>query len=58
LLVVGGAIFFGEQLAALAGALGVAGEDEHLGVVHEAVDHGCGDDIIAKRFAPTSERQI
>jgi hypothetical protein len=57
-LVVGGAIFLGEELAALAGAVGVAGEGEDLGVVHEPVDHGRGDDIIGKGFTPAAERQI
>ena len=42
-LVVGGAILFGEELAALAGAVGVAGEGEDLGVVHQPVDRGGGD---------------
>ena len=47
-LVVGGAILFGEELAALAGAVGVAGEGEDLGVVHQPVDHGSGDDVVGK----------
>jgi hypothetical protein len=50
-LVVGCAIVFGEELAALAGAVGVAGEGENLGVVHQPVDHGCGDDVVGKGFA-------
>jgi hypothetical protein len=35
-----GDLVFGQQLAALAGPVGVAGEGEDLGVVDEAVDHG------------------
>ncbi|MBE1579653.1 hypothetical protein H4W30_006713 [Amycolatopsis roodepoortensis] len=35
-----GAVVFGEEFAALAGAVGVAGEGEDFGVVDEAVDHG------------------
>lgn len=47
-----GAVLFGEELAALAGAVGVAGEGEDLGVVDEAVDHGCGDDVVGEGLAP------
>ncbi|GAA4886677.1 hypothetical protein GCM10023403_62880 [Pseudonocardia benzenivorans] len=47
-----GAVLFGEELAALAGAVGVAGEGEDLGVMDEAVDHGRGDDVVGERLAP------
>ena len=43
---------FGEEFASLAGAVGVAGEGEDLGVVDEAVDHG-GDDAVGK-VSPSS----
>jgi hypothetical protein len=36
-----GAVFL-EEFAALAGAVGVAGESEDFGVVDESVDHGRG----------------
>lgn len=45
---------FDEQLATSAGAVGVPGQGEHFGVMHTAVDHGCGHDIVGKRFSPTS----
>ena len=47
-----GAVLLGEELAALAGAVGVAGQREDLGVVDEAVDHGCGHDVAAEDLAP------
>jgi hypothetical protein len=31
----------------------VGGDD--FGVVHEAVDHGCGDDVVTEHFAPAAE---
>ena len=43
-----GAVLLGEEFASLAGAVGVAGEGEDFGVVHEPVDHGCGDDVVAE----------
>ena len=45
----------GEEFAAGAGAVGVAGEGEDLGVVDEAVDHRGGDDLVAEDLAPAAE---
>jgi hypothetical protein len=36
----------------------VAFEGEHVGVVDDAVDHGCGDDVVAEHVAPAGERQV
>lgn len=33
-------------------------EGDDLGVVDEAVDHGCGDDVVAEDLAPPSERLV
>lgn len=44
---------FGQQFAAGAGAVGLAGQGEDFGVVDEAVDHGGGDDFIAEHFGPS-----
>jgi hypothetical protein len=35
-------------------AVAVSFECDDLGVVDEAVDHGCGDDVIAEHFAPSN----
>ena len=35
-----GAVLFDQEFAALAGAVGVTGEGEDLGVVHQPIDHG------------------
>ena len=53
-----GAVVLGEEFAAGAGAVGVAGEGEDLGVVDEAVDHGCGDDVVGEGLAPAAEGQV
>lgn len=42
----------------MAGAVGVAGEGEDLGVVDEAVDHGCGDDVVGEGLAPAAEGKV
>lgn len=57
-LVVGGAVLFDEELAALAGAVRVAGEGEHFGVMHEAIDLAAATTFIGKLFAPTAERRF
>ena len=36
-------------------AVAVSFECDDLGVVHEAVDHGCGDDVVTEYFAPAAE---
>ena len=46
----------GEEFSAGAGAVGVAGEGEDLGVVDEPVDHGGGDHVVAEDLAPAAER--
>jgi hypothetical protein len=33
-------------------------EGEYLGVVHDAVDHRCGDDLVAEDVAPPGEGQV
>lgn len=48
-----GTVLLSEEFAALPGAVGVAGQGEDLGVVDEAVDHGCGHDVVRERLAPT-----
>jgi hypothetical protein len=40
-----GAVLFDQEFAALPGTVGVTGEGEDLGVVHQPIDHGCGDDV-------------
>jgi hypothetical protein len=52
------AAVFGEEFAAGAGAVGVAGEGEDFGVVDQAVDHGCGDDVVGEGLALASEGQV
>src|SRR5262245_58808366 len=49
---------FGEEVAALAGPVGVAGEGEDLGVVDEPVDHGGGYDVVGEGLAPAPEGQV
>src|ERR1700716_2985199 len=36
-------------------AVAVSFEADDLGVVDEAVDHGCGDDVVAEDLAPAAE---
>jgi hypothetical protein len=36
-------------------AVAVAFEGDDLGVVDEAVDHGCGDHVVAEDLAPAAE---
>jgi hypothetical protein len=36
-------------------AVAVALERDDVGVVDEAVDHGCGDDVVAEDLAPAAE---
>lgn len=43
-----------EEFATCTGAVGVAGEGEHFSVMDEAVDHGCGDDVVGEGFAPAA----
>ena len=42
----------------MAGAVGVAGEGEDLGVVNEAVDHGCGDDVVGRGLPPAPKGRL
>src|SRR6266540_4781807 len=53
-----GAVFLGQQLAALAGAVGVTGEGEDLGVVDQPVDHRCGHDVVGEGLTPAPEGQV
>jgi hypothetical protein len=43
---------FGQQVAPSASAIRIAGEGEHLGVMHEPVDHGRG------KFEVTKMEQV
>ncbi len=49
-LVAGGAVF-GEEFAAGAGALGIVGQGEDFGAVHESVDHGGIDRLAGEGFS-------
>ena len=40
------------------GAVGVTVKGDDVGVVHQAVDGGAGDDVIAEGFTPAGERQV
>lgn len=53
-----GEVFLGEQLAALAGAIGVRGEYLDLCVVHKAVDCGRCDDVVGEGLSSTSKREV
>jgi hypothetical protein len=53
-----GAVLLGQQLAALAGAVGVAGQGEDLGVVDQSVDHRGGDDVVGEGLAPAAAGQV
>ena len=49
---------WGEEFSAGSGAVGVAGEGKDFRVVHEAVDHGRGDDVVGERLTPPAEGQV
>src|SRR5665648_495455 len=49
---------FGEEFAAGAGAVGLAGQGQDFGVVDEAVDYRGGDDFVAEDLAPAPEGQV
>ena len=54
-----GAVLLGQQLSALAGAVGVAGQGEDLGVVDQSVDHrGGGGDVVGEGLAPAAAGQV
>src|SRR5438270_9227657 len=57
-LLVSCAVVLGRQFALLAGAIGVAGEGEDLGVVYEPVDHRGCDNVVRERLSPAPEGQI
>lgn len=42
-----------QKLPARSGAVRVAAEGEHFGVMDESIDHRCGDDVIGKCLAPS-----
>jgi hypothetical protein len=46
--------FLGEEFSALAGAVGVAGKGEDLGVVDEPVDHRGGGNVVGEGFGPSA----
>ena len=48
----GDTALFGQQVAPSASAIRIAGEGEHLGVMHEPVDHGRG------KFEVTKMEQV
>ena len=48
----GSSSVFGEEFAAGSGAVGVASEGQDLGVVHQAVDHGRGHDVVGEGLSP------
>ena len=52
------AVFLGEKLASLAGAVGIAGQGQDLGVVDESVDHGGGDYVVGEGLSPAAEGQV
>src|SRR4051794_36068425 len=54
-LVLGGGGGWGAAEVAVFEAVAVAFEGDDFGVVDEAVDHGCGDDVVAEDFAPAAE---
>ena len=39
-------------------SVAVAFEGDDFGVVDQAVDHGCGDDVVAENLAPAAERLV
>jgi hypothetical protein len=53
LLVVGGR--WGAAEVAVFESVAVSFEGDDFGVVHEPVDHGCGNDVVAEDFAPAAE---
>jgi hypothetical protein len=44
--------------AASAESVAGAFEGEDVGVVDDAVDHGCGDGLVTEHAAPAGERQV
>lgn len=57
-LIIGGAIFFCQQLSALTGTVGVFGKSEHLRVAYQAVDPGRRNNVVGKGLSPTPKREI
>jgi hypothetical protein len=56
-LVAAGAVL-GEEFAAGTGPVGIAGEGENLGVVHQTINHGRGDNVVGERLTPSPEGQV
>ncbi len=49
---------WGAAKVAVAEPVGVAFEGDDVGVVHDPVDHGGGDDVVAEDLAPAAERLV